>query len=242
MWWYWNDDKEFHEVVFEFTIHTDPGNFSRQHGLYLMVCSGTISGHGFYFGLQTDVYDPSQGLGRGKGLIFSRWDERDLAFAKVADGDDSWSQSSGHEGDFIGVRRAYNWGVGDYRMRIAPDGKDEDGEWYGVWVTDVNAIETTWAGSLKFPYIDGKTTVMSPVYTTIEIYGRAIRPIDIPQWHVTMKRPQGDRVNADSGSPSYSAFYGEIMNSDVQYIGEAVHFRLGGTTERVGHVEPMRFR
>ena len=106
-------------MTFDFTIRNDPGDFSDDYGLYLMVCFGSISNHNFYFGLQTDVRDRGQGRGRGKGLIFSRWGERDLAFARVADDEDGWYQSSGHEGDFIGVRRSYNWGTGDYRMRLA---------------------------------------------------------------------------------------------------------------------------
>ena len=245
-WWGWNRGRQFREVTFDFTIRNDPGDFSDDYGLYLMVCFGSISNHNFYFGLQTDVNDPNQGRGRGKGLIFSRWGERDLAFARVADDEDGWYQSSGHEGDFIGVRRSYNWGTGDYRMRLAPDGLDDDGEWYGLWFTDLSADETVWAGSLKFPLVSGTTAVKPPLYSTLEIYGRPfIRAIDIPEWRVTMKRPRGDGILATWGSPGYSGL-GRVPkpNADVQYDSkvDVLHFRIGGITEQVGDDEPIRFR
>ena len=245
-WWGWNRGRQFREVTFDFTIHSDPGDFSDDYGLYLMVCFGSISNRDFYFGLQTDVYDPGEGRGRGKGLIFSRWDERNLAHAKVAGGDDGWSQSSGHEGDFIGVRRSYDWGTGDYRMRLAPDGLDDDGEWYGVWITDLSTDKTVWAGSLKFPLIGGTTAVKPPLYSTLEIYGQPfIRPIDIPGWFVTMKRPHGDGIAARWGDPGYSGVgRASISNSDVQYDRkeDAIHLRIGGVTEQAGDGEPIRFR
>ena len=244
IYWNWNQgDREYREAVFDFTIHSDPGNFSDRNGLYLMVCSNRIGEHGFYFGLQTNVYDPdpNQRAWRGKGLIFSRWGERDLAWARPAEG--GWMQSSGHEGDFIGVRVAYEWGIGDYRMWIAPDGADEDGEWYGVWLTDFTADTTVWAGSLKFPYNGGgKTAITSSAYTTLEIYGNPIRPIDIPEWYVTMRRPKGDGVKAAYGDPGYSPFNGQILNSDFQYGSGTAHFRVGGTTERIGPEKGVRFQ
>ena len=244
-WWDWNRGRRFGELVFDFTIHNDPGNFSDSHGLYLMVCFGRISNHNFYFGLQTNVYDPNQRRGRGKGLIFSRWGERDLSFARVAGEDQDWSQSSGHEGDFIGVRRSYNWGVGDYQMRLAPDGTDNNGMWYGVWITDLSANETTWAGSLKFPLIGGGATVRPPVYSTLEIYGRpSIRPIDIPEWHVSMRRPMGDGIRSRRADLGYSGVVGApVSNSDVQYDHNtgSVHFRVGGATERIGPAMSTEF-
>lgn len=250
IWWNWERGTdatgkalhEFREVVLDFTLHNDPGNFSSSHGLYMMACSAWIADAGFYFGLQTDVYDPQESGGRGKGVIFSRWEERDLAFARSAPG--GWTQSSGHEGDFIGVRLAYDWGAGDYRMRMAPAGLDEDGEWYAVWVTDLSTSITTWAGSLKFPLLEGTTAIQSPCYSTLEIYGSSIRPVDIPEWHVSIAVPTGDGARASWGDAGYSFFKGEIPNSDIQYDREAgiVHLRVGGSTERIGPAEVIDFR
>ena len=81
-------------------------------------------------------------------------------------------------------------------------------------------------------------------YTTLEVYGNPIRPKDIPEWHVSMKRSQGDGVNASWGSPGYSPFKGQILNSDVQYDRgtDIVHFRVGGITERIGYSKEIQFR
>ena len=84
------------------------------------------------------------------------WETRDLANARFSE-TDGWTQSSGHEGNFIGVRRSYAWGAGDYRIRFAPDGDPEDdGVWFGLWITDRSTDVATWIGSLKFPLLDGQ--------------------------------------------------------------------------------------
>lgn len=223
--------------MYDFTVHNDPGDFSDSYGLYLMVHYAEISGSGFYFGLQTDVYDPGLGRGRGKGLIFSRWGERNLKDAKTAGGDDTWIQESGHEGDFIGVRRAYEWDEGDYRMWLAPDGADADGEWYAVWFTDLDADETLWVGSLKFPDEDGDADLAPHGYSTLEIYGHPlIRPIDIPEWHVSISPPEGDGTPAGCVQLGYGGQ--NAPNSDARYLDDRAHLRVGGVTEKIG--EPTK--
>ncbi len=222
--WAFDGGQEFQEIVYEFTVHNEPGDFSDRNGLYFMVGQGIVLPDTvFYFGLQT-------GRGKGKRVIFSRWGERDLAFARPASG--GWTQSSGHEGDFIGVRLAYDWGVGDYRMRIGPDGA-AGSQWIGVWITDLGTSETTWAGSLRFP----GERIGDYTYSTLEIYGWPIRPIDIPEMHVTMQLPVADGTARPWGGRfRYSHFNGEIMNSDVTYDADrgVVHLRAGGLVERVG--------
>ena len=113
VWWHWEDKvRGFQSIDFNFTIHNDidAREIANDAGLYLILFSSDISGTGYYFGIQTDVYDPRVGKGRGKGLIFSRWETRDLANVRVTE--DGWSQSSGHEGDFVGVRKDISLGCG----------------------------------------------------------------------------------------------------------------------------------
>lgn len=234
-WWQWDDVQEFRELEVEFSINSDPGDFSHQGGLYLMVGHGRIAGHGYYFGLQTNVLRASLGAGVGKGIIFSRWEERDLSFAKVADPVTGWKQSAGYEGDFLGVRLSYDWGVGDYSMRLAPDGLEEDGEWYGVWITELATNVKTWAGSLKFPLVDGKTFVEPTSYTTVEIYGAPVRPIDIPEFHVRMRRPAGDGISSDQGYSSYGlGEFNPTTNANAHYdtVVDVLDLRVGGLTEQ----------
>ncbi|MXW34577.1 MAG: fibronectin type III domain-containing protein, partial [Chloroflexi bacterium] len=130
--WYWERGHDrLREVIVDFTIRNDVGDWSDENSYYLILMQNSISGAAFYFGLQSDVQHVDNRLGqvdRGKGAIFSRWGTRNLANARAAP-TDGWTESSGHEGDFIGVRREYDWSAGDYRARIAPDGLGDDGEW-----------------------------------------------------------------------------------------------------------------
>lgn len=236
VWWDWYgaDGKapQFRELTVDIKIHNDIGNFSDKHGMYLMLGSSSISGVDFYYGLQTSIYDPRTGQGAGKGLIFSRWSTRDLANARVAPG--GWTQSSGHEGDFIGVRYRYEWTEGEYRLRLASDGADEEGEWFGIWVTDLSTGAETWAGSLRFPSKNGKAVIHGSTYATAEIYGDLIRPIDLPEWHVSLGRPRGDGAPAYSGTTGYAPFTNHFSNAEVHYDrrNDVMDFRTGGATER----------
>ena len=242
LWWEWGQDGDFagdgregiRELTFDFTVHNDPGDFSDEYGLYLMLCYGDIANTGFYFGLQTNAFGHPDEFSR-KAFVFSRWETRDLANARVADSEKGWTQSSGHEGDFIGVRREYDWGAGEYRVKMAPDGADPDGEWFGVWITDKATYETTWIGSLKFPYENGRAAIRASVYTTLEIYGgKQIEAFRIPAWHVSLRRPLGDGIESESFVSGYAGIWGELENSEVRYDREdgEVHLMAGGDTER----------
>ena len=207
IWWGWGPGAGFNELEVTFAIHNDVGIMPRGNGIYLMLGAGAIADTTFYFGLQSNAYTGTPPYsGRGKALIFSRWGTRDLELARIpADG---WTQSSGHEGDFIGVRRPYAWGPGDYVVRLAPDGKaDPDGQWYGLWITDLSTDEDTWVGSMWFPQEDGTARIGRTVYSTVEVYGGApMRPIDIPEWGVSIDLPRGDGVPARWGNTGYDTF------------------------------------
>ena len=122
------------------------------------------------------MLSPEAPHNRGKGLLFSRWGTRDLANARfdVAEG---WVQSSEESGDFIGARRSYDWGAGDYQVRFAQDGLDEQGQWFGIWITDLATDDTTWIGSLRFPLQEGESLIKPSSYSANEIYGKKIRPV-----------------------------------------------------------------
>ena len=234
VWWNWNDNQgRFRELVVDLTIHNDLDSFLGDYGIYLILGQGHISEEGYYFGIQTDVSDPRIGGSRGKGLVFSRWGTRDLANGRVPE--DGWTESSGHEGDFIDVRRNYDWAAGDYRLRLGPDGAETDGEWFSLWITEMASDTTTWIGALKFPYLDNRAVIAPPSYTTIEVYGiKRIRPIDIPELSISVKPPQGDGIPATHGYMGYSPFNSEILNSEVRFdprIG-TVLLQAGGLTQR----------
>lgn len=247
IWWEWPSRRSgFDELVVDFTIHNDV-ELGDDKGYYLMLASGTISDDvGFYFGFQTDVHDPDPPYeGLGKAVIFSRWEERDLRFAKW-DETDGFAQSSGHEGDFIGVRRLYDWGAGNYRARLTPEGPaDEHGRWFGLWVTDLATDTTTWIGSMQFPLKDGVARITKSVYSTMEVYGfGTFRPIDLPVWHVSIAPPRADGELSTWGVTSYSAFTDAVLNNELYYDGVAnvVKMTAGGTTERKSKAGVVRFR
>ena len=239
--WRWEPGQGgFRELVTDITIHNDPGNWSDRQGYYLILIQNSISGTGFYFGLQTNANL------RGKGLIFSRWGTRDLDNAKFHE-PDGWTESAGHEGDFIGVRRSYDWGVGDYRVRIAPDGLDDDGEWFSLYIiTDLKSDETTWIGALKFSLQGDAARMLPHASATIELYGTEwVRPMDVPVWHVSVGRPTGDGAPATWGFTSYpwDDSPNALLNSDVRYDpseGRA-HLVVGGDTERSHDPERIAF-
>ena len=220
--------KGFRDYVIEITIHNDVGDWSDRHALSLILMQNSISNSRLYVALATDV------SGRGKGLLFSRWGTGDLANAKYTL-PEGWSESSG--GDFIGVRRLYDWKAGDYRVRLAPDYLESDGEWFSLWITDLGTDQTTWIGSLKFPLLDGTALMQPSSSATIELQGiEPIRPIDVPQWHVSFNRPSGDNVFAEWGATTYpfDDHVNALPNSDVRYdeSEDKAHLVLGGSTER----------
>ena len=243
-----NPDDKFNRLSMDFTIHKDPGHVPGGNGLYLMICYGWIGDVDFYFGFQTDMVNPETGW-RGRGIIFSRWKTQEEDFIRKEGGEDGWTTSDGGEGYNlnIGVRRAYDWGAGNYRAIIAPaaSGPEKDGQWFGLWIENKDTDKTTLAGSLKFPYVKGKTFFQPQTYTTLEIYGPTpIKPIKIPEWHVSFKRPLGGRIKARGFESSYSSLQGVILNSNVRYdpADSLIHFQAGGTTLRTNPAEHVIFK
>ena len=139
------------------------------------------------------------------------------------------------KGDFIGVRRLYDWTAGEYRLPLGPDGADEDGEWFGLWITNLETDTTTWIGSLKFPYVANRAVISPPSYATIEVYGiQKVRPIDIPELSISIEPPKGDAIPANQAYIGYSSFNGEILNSEVRCdrTTGTIFMQAGGLTER----------
>ena len=234
IWWHWDARRAaIREMTIDFTIHNDVGHWKTMSGYYLMLGFGWISEVPFYFGLQTRIIEP--GVTPVRGAIFSRWETRDLANARTPS--EGWSDSSGHEGDFIGVRRAYDWSSGEYRARIAPDGRDADGEWFSVWITDLSTDITTWIGALKFPLVSGTAAMAPDIATTLELFGSPARPIDAPEWYVTVERPVGDGVAPARVITEYPSDNSPnpMRNSNVRYDASeaAADLRIGGIAERV---------
>ncbi|GHU25921.1 hypothetical protein AGMMS50256_01700 [Betaproteobacteria bacterium] len=109
--WKLGESRLFQSYSVEVTVSADvPPSVS----LYIAPLLGYFNKTLFYGGLQTHVYTRSRAEETrrqvGPGFIFSMWDERSLEAIRASEG--GLCESSGHEGDFVGVRRAFAWKKG----------------------------------------------------------------------------------------------------------------------------------
>lgn len=192
------------------------GEVGENVNLYFSPFNSTINQLPFYGGVQTAISgldaDGHRSAG-GRGGIFSRWRERDTAAIERAPG--GLIESSGHEGDFIGVRNSFAWDEGRYRLCLRkseridgaplPAGFDADdiafgwGRYEHTWVrmeaTDLNAGTTTFVGALAIP---GRTLALGKDNTLFaEIYGR---PSPFPAERVSAVTITAEGFQADGES------------------------------------------
>ncbi|MBN2310141.1 MAG: hypothetical protein JXR94_14295 [Candidatus Hydrogenedentes bacterium] len=227
VWWRF-DKPEFEDLQIDFEIL---GEIPQKPGLYLQFYQGEIGDIGFYFGLQTDVYDPDRGW-RGKGILFSRWGTRDLA--NVRSVSSGWVQSSGHEGDFVGIRRNYAWTDHRYRFHLARVDEDGEGVWYGLFLLDYDTGSEDYAGAIRFPKRENRSPkVRDGGGTWIEVYSAAGGPDDLPYVHLSISGAYADhrRTPARRAVSNYS----NVENTDVFYDSESkrIHMLFGkGVTRK----------
>ena len=240
--WDWETDTpDTSSVEVNFGINRDPGHFSEDHSLVLVLGWGHIGGDRFAFGLRTDVDKPNTNGNQGKGIIFNRWGTAETAGNSRTTGD-GWTQAGNFGGPFISVRRTYDWSTGYYTMRIAQDGDDDaDGRWFGLWITDISSGVETKLGSLKFPLVDGNQPTIrarSDVFgSLIAITGEIpLNARDIPVFEAAIGLPddsEGDPPH--EATVGYSLLGRGIANANVSYDSTAgkVIMRVGGTTDKV---------
>lgn len=211
----------FEDFQIDITIHNDIGT---KPGMYFQMYQGQIGDVGFYFGLQTDVFKP-QSSGSGKGLIFSRWKTRDLANTRPAS--DGWTQSAGTEGDFVGVRRKYDWTNHKYRLRLTKVDEDRIGVWYGLFIMDYETRTEDYIGALRFPRQGKSAKIRDGGGTWTEIYSGASQVSDLPKWHISIDGcyVNNRKIRAIEANSDYSS----IPNTDI-YLdpnSRSIHFLIG---------------
>lgn len=216
--------ERFKDYYIDITIHNEPDNHD---GLYFQMYQGEINGVGFYFGLQTDVYRPGAGS-TGKGLIFSRWGTRDTSNVRIVEG--GWSQSAGSEGDFVGIRKNYDWTTHKYQFRLNLIESDSVGDWYGVWIYDYDIGFEDYLGSIRFPAAEpGNAGIWNNGITWTELYYKAEIPTPIPDWHVSVDGVFAtiDRIPPQHASVWYSTDV--LTNTDVYWDSDnnEIHFLMG---------------
>jgi hypothetical protein len=198
------------DLTFELEILS---NVDQIPGRYYQLYDGHIGGVGSYFGLQTNLFNPSTGKFCGHGLIFSRWGTRDLLDTRVAS--DGWTESSGHEGDFVGVRSLMPWTAGKYICTLAVVDKDEHGIWYEFTVFDQKAKQKYSAGCLRFPM----AKIKSGGGTWTEVYSVAKTESEVPETELRIISLVANKSNLQPIKCRVS--YGNFFSSDA-YVNNGV--------------------
>jgi hypothetical protein len=190
-WWDIGQQQPFESLAVDVTISDDvPSSVN----LYIApIGLGHLSKTPFYGGIQTqaDGYTKKDRKLRtiGPGFLFSMWGERGHDAIRPADG--GFCQSSGHEGDFVSVRRPYAWKKGKYTYRLTRmDREVVDGKpctWVEAFVYSHQKDEHVFVGALRFK---GEQLVLDrKVANFVEVYGRRRPVADIPKVTVTFGPP-----------------------------------------------------
>lgn len=198
IWWDIGIELPFQRISMDITISTDVPTSVNMYispiGLAHMIDSNRIYPRTpFYGGIQTHSdgntkCNPNL-VGIGPGALFSMWNERHISSIRPADG--GIFQSSGHEGDFVSVRRAYQWSKGKYTYSlIKMDAECVNGKWYtwvGCFLYSHEKNENIFVGALRFPGLE--LVLHNKIANFIEIYG-PLKPVeDIPKVVVKFGRP-----------------------------------------------------
>lgn len=225
---FWNfGSPVFTKISHTFTIYNEPANVDNslnKDGIYYQFYQGIINDTiGFYYGIQTSVMNPN-GINK-KGIIFSRWKTRDILNYKIANG--GWGQSAGYEGDFIGVRINYEWGIGTYTIELKKDSSDNKGDWYGLWISNANNKQNTYCGSIRFETSTKSSGIKDNGITWTELYYKADKNTPLPRWHVSVDEVLADNkapksVTSDYNKNTFVGFSNIFTTNNID-----VHFLMG---------------
>jgi hypothetical protein len=244
LWWNIGKDTPFESYSIDVDISDDvPSSVN----LYIApIGIGHVGKTPFYGGIQTqaDGYTKQDQRLRkiGPGFIFSMWGERSLDAIRPSIG--GFCQSSGHEGDFVSVRRPYEWKKGKFTYKVVRMDKEEiDGKpatWVGVFVFPHEKQENVFVGALRFK---GENLVLSrKLASFVEVYGRRIPVSEIPKVTVTFGNlnVNGKPAKVTTASAIYPRRvpdYAEAAAKDgtvVVKVGESVVNRTERKVQLIG--------
>ena len=244
LWWDIGRDMPFESYSVDVEISDDVPSTTN---LYIApVGAGTLNSIRFYGGIQTQTDGHTkrdQHLRKiGPGLIFSMWGQRGLDAIRPSQG--GFCQSSGHEGDFVSVRRPYEWKKGKYTYKIVKMDREEvDGRpatWVGAFVYAHGRDENVFVGALRFK---GENLVLGRMVASfVEIYGPRIPLSEIPKLTVTFGNltVNGKPVKvarADAIYPKHVPDYGAVVAKDgalVVTVGRPVENRQERKAKLIG--------
>jgi len=208
------------------TIKNMPTNWDgtpNNDGLYFQMYNAFINDTiQFYYGFQTSL----QGK---KGFIFSRFSTRDLSNVIIPTG--GWSESAGYEGNFVGVRKWYDWGTGSYQVTLNLDSTDHVGDWYSVYVKNLQTNAIDYMGSLRFETSSNSTGIKSGFGTWTELYAKdQLNPnTPLPNWNISVVKVLADGNLPVHASSLYSEdAYGAVrMPTNISSTNKVVLFDMG---------------
>lgn len=230
IWWDTGEDRPFESYAIDVTISDDvPASVN----LYVApIGLAHLNKTPFYGGIQTqsDGYTKQDRRLRkiGPGLLMSMWGERSLDAIRPSAG--GLCQSSGHEGDFVSVRRPYKWKKGKFTYRIVRMDKDivenKPYTWVGAFVYSHEKDENIFIGALRFP---GENLVLTrQVASFVEIYGRPIPVERIPKLRVTFGNLRVNGLAIEK--PAATAIYPKGVPDFADTVSNK-----GGVIVTVGH-------
>jgi hypothetical protein len=233
VWWDLGKDVPFQSYSIDVTISDEVPSTTN---LYIApIGLGHLDKTPFYGGIQTQAdghTKKDQHVRKlGPGFLFSMWGERSLDAIRPSLG--GFCQSSGHEGDFVSVRRPYDWHKGTYTFRIVRMDEEEiDGKprtWVGAFVYAHDRDENALVGALRFP---GKDLVLSrKLASFVEVYGRRIPLEEIPRVTVTLGNlvVNGKRADVASAEAVYPKRVPDYADAVVQ--GDGLVINVGTPVE-----------
>ncbi len=207
LWWDMGEDTPFESYSVDVTISDD---IPSTKNLYIApIGLGHLSKTPFYGGIQTqaDGYTKQNKQLRkiGPGFLMSMWGERSFDAIRPSLG--GFYQSSGHEGDFVSIRRPYKWTMGTYTYKIIRMDKEiinnKPHTWVGAFVYSHEKDENIFIGALRFK---GDNLILSrKIASFVEVYGQRKPVAEIPKLTVTFGNLQ---VNGKTASiKSVEAIY-----------------------------------
>lgn len=246
VWWDIGKDIPFQSYSIDVTIGDE---IPSSTNLYIApIGLGHLGKTPFYGGIQTQVdghtkKDPAVRK-LGPGFLFSMWDERGLDAIRPSIG--GFCQSSGHEGDFVSVRRPYEWHKGKYTYKIVRMDREEiDGKpytWVGVFVYSHEKDENVFVGALRFK---GEDLVLDrKLASFVEVYGNRIPVGEIPKVTVTLGNlvVNGKPVEVSSAEAVYPKGvpdYADAIAKDNQLV-ITVGKLIEGRTKRSVRLIPTK--
>lgn len=216
-------DEHIEDVSVNVTLCNVPPK--RTYGMYLQIFM-TIGGNETYFGIQTELSNPSTGRSAGPGFIFSRWGALNPKDLKIAPG--GFSEVGAHERGFVGVRLPRQLQPGRYKFRLT----NTAGSWYELKVSDPVG-ETFTVGSLKLAGTEdiARFTVVAEAYAM-----KNVPMVDLPLWQIVVD-PKVNGERAISGAVSYPSSdypFGRVTHANES--SNAINILYGSKTSRKGTI------